>query len=419
MTDHDDLTNTLARELDDRAHTMDGSTVHLADVRGRARSIRRRRTATAVAGVATAVAVIVPVAALAARSGGNPQPAPAPATQTPSQTKSPTADEGHQPPPGVLDVSDLPTGARPRMDYVTDGRVLHQVDGSTLDIGTRYPVTSFATLADGAHVWQTADKAGNAYVEIEDAEGTVHKPLDSYFGLAVNDEHNVAGWVANNGQVTIWTVGASEPRPVGDPVPGTHDLRIAAIPSQDCRDFCTVYVNGPSADDQSLQPYEVTDDGTQPYTDGGLVAVNDVSGALTVGFSRITDSGSCSDLFGGGEFQGFTTCKATLKSFSPDGSSLLGYPAYYDGLGPTTISMWDLKDHRLFERRSDARHQATVGDAQWEASTDVLGTVFQDGTWSIVRFASDGSVEYAVPPVAGDDVENPFVLTLGGMSYGD
>ena len=58
------------------------------------------------------------------------------------------------------------------------------------------------------------------------------------------------------------------------------------------------------------------------------MAVNDVGGALTIGYSRITDFGSCSDLFGGGEFPGFTTCKATLKSFSPDGSSLLGYPAY-------------------------------------------------------------------------------------------
>ena len=81
--------------------------------------------------------------------------------------------------------------------------------------------------------------------------------------------------------------------------------------------------------------------------------------------------------------------------------------------------MWDLKSHRLFERRSNARHQATVTDAQWEASTDVLGTVYQNGTWSIVRIASDGSMEYAVPPVSGEDVDNPFVLTLGGMSYGD
>ena len=81
--------------------------------------------------------------------------------------------------------------------------------------------------------------------------------------------------------------------------------------------------------------------------------------------------------------------------------------------------MWDLKGQRQFERRSNAQHQATVSDAQWEASTDLLATVFENGKWAVVRIGSDGSPEYAVPPVAGEDVENPFTLTLGGMSYGD
>jgi hypothetical protein len=298
--------------------------------------------------------------------------------------------------------------------------VLHQVDGSTVDIGTRYPVASFGTLIDGSHVWQTFDKAGNAYVEVQDADGTVHAPVDAYFGLRVNREHNAAGWVASNGQVTVWTVGATAPRPVGDPIPGTHDIGIAAILSQDCRDFCTVYANGPTDNGQGQQPYEVTDDGTQPYTDGGLVTVTDVAGGMTIGISDRSDFGSCSDLFGGGEFRGFTTCKATLKSFSPDGSTLLGYPPYYDGLGPTSISMWDLQGTKLFERRSNAKHQATVGDdGQWEDDSHVLARVYQDGEWSLVRIASDGALEYAVPPTAGDDVDSPFVLPTGGPAVGD
>jgi len=416
MSNHDDLTNTLSQELEDRAHAMDGSTLHLNDVQGRARSIRRRRTAAAVAGVAAVVAVIVPVATLAGRSGGNPEPAPAPTTQS----VTPTPPEGSQPPPGVLDVSDLPTGDAPRIEYVTDGRTLHQVDGSTLDIGTRHPVTSFVTLVDGSHAWQTADAAGNAYIEVQDAEGTLHAPVDSYFGLRVNREDNAAGWVATNGQVTVWTIGATEPKPVGDPVPGAHDLRIAAILSQDCRDFCTVYVNAPADGAQIWQPYEVTDDGTQPYTDGGLVTVNDVAGGLTIGRSELSDFDSCSDLFGGGEFRGFKTCKATLMSFSPDAATLLGYPPIYDGLGPTSISMWDLEGTKLFERRATVKHQATVtDDAQWEDDTHVIARVYQDGEWSLVRIASDGSMEYAVPPVAGQDVDSPFVLATGGSSAGD
>ena len=43
MSQHDDLTHTLSQELEDRAHAMDGSTLHLTDVRGRARSITPSR----------------------------------------------------------------------------------------------------------------------------------------------------------------------------------------------------------------------------------------------------------------------------------------------------------------------------------------------------------------------------------------
>jgi hypothetical protein len=70
MSNHDDLTRTLSRELEGRAHEMDGSLLHLTDVQGKARSIRRRRTATAVAAVAAAVAVIVPTVSLATHTNG-------------------------------------------------------------------------------------------------------------------------------------------------------------------------------------------------------------------------------------------------------------------------------------------------------------------------------------------------------------
>ena len=49
----------------------------------------------------------------------------------------------------------------------------------------------------------------------------------------------------------------------------------------------------------------------------------------------------------------------------------------------------------------------------------MLASVFQDGRWALVRIASDGSMEYAVPPVAGADVENPYVLATGGPTRGD
>jgi hypothetical protein len=314
----------------------------------------------------------------------------------------------------VLDVATLPTGDRPRVEYVTDGSVLHRVDGSTAQIHTQYPVSSFASLSDGTHLWQTTH-AGTPYVEVQDPQGNLLAPTRSGWGLTVNSDHSVGAWVRADGQVMVWGPGATEPHPLGDPITGTSDVRVGTIlgDTDSCgpHGYCSVFVNAADANG-SRTIWEVSDHGSQRYTDAGLVTIADVAGSVTIGRTELTDSGSCSSLSGGGEFQGFDTCRATLTSFSPDGSTLLGYPPYWDGLGPTSISMWDLKGRSLFERRSDAKHQTTIGDAQWEDGTHALSSMFTDGRWSLVRLASDGSMEYAVAPVAGNAEKSPFVLPV-------
>ena len=59
---------------------------------------------------------------------------------------------------------------------------------------------------------------------------------------------------------------------------------------------------------------------------------------------------------------------------------------------------------------STAKAQAFYPTAEWEDASHALAPVFQDGTWSIVRFASDGIMEYAAPQIPGQDVDNPFIL---------
>ncbi len=421
---NDDLTTDLNRELHSHADAMHGSSLGLAEVQRKARSIRRRRTATVIVGAAAAVAVIVPTAALANRHDGH-STQPLPATRSVTPTPSPTAEasDGQQPPNGVLDVSDLPTGAAPRLDFVQDG-TFHHIDGSTNAIRTRYTPAQLVQLMDGAQVWRTTDGSGNSYLEIEDTDGTFHDPVRIASDLSVNSAHSIAAWLTPGGQVTIWEGWASEPRPLGEPVPG-NELRIGPItgsadvaPGQtgpSCQQSsCTVLVN--ARDGESQQPWEVSEAGSQPLLDGGYLSVSDVSDAgLSVGLTKITDVGSCSKLLGGGEFQGFKTCNHTLVSFSPDERLLLADPAYHDGIGNGVIAMYDLGNgDLLFSLRSTAQAQSFYPEATWEDATHVLAPVYQDGKWALVRVASDGSMEYAVPPTPGEDVANPFILPTGG-----
>ncbi|MBO0845464.1 MAG: hypothetical protein J2P22_08630 [Nocardioides sp.] len=406
----DDLTSTLSRELAEQAHAMDGSTLHLTDIKGRARSIRRRRTATAVAGAAAALALITPIAVIADHTGGsrnNPMP---PATQDVSP--SPTPPAGHQPAPGALDVSDLPTGDAPRVEYLSDGNVLRHTDGSMVSVDTTFPISSFAVLADGTHLWVTAHN-GTPYVEVQDPQGHLHDPMPSGWAVSVNKSHTVGAWVRPDGQVMTWNAGATEPVAYRDPVPASDDLRIGPVLGDGCgpRQSCEVHVNVSERRTGAWQPWLVDVNGTQPLLDGGYRFLADSSeSGLSIGQTEITDSGSCSTLLGGGEFQGFQTCQHTLESFSPDGNLILGTPAYQDGVGNGEIAMYNLRGTMLFNRHSTAKTQAHYPRAEWEDGTHVLAPVFQDGQWSIVRIASDGSMEYAVPPVPGQDVEAPFIL---------
>lgn len=413
MSVDDDLTTELNRELHGRADAMRGSALGLGDVQRTARSIRRRRTATAVIGAAAAVALIVPTASLATRSAH--RDSPAPVTQNPTPTQTTAAADGHQPAAGVLDVSSLPTGAAPHLDYLDNG-ALHLADG-TAEVHTRYSPDQFVELADGARVWQTSDQ-DTPYIEIQDADGTFHDPVRSDRSLSVNRPHSIVAWLTPSGQVTIWEGWASEPRPLGDPVPGS-DLRLGPVTGvgepvpgkagPNCYDsVCTVIVN---VADTPRQPWEVTESGSQPLLDGSFLSIADQNAAgLTIGHDKVTDSGSCSKLLGGGEFQGWSTCKHTLDAFSPDGALVLAGPAYRDGIGDGQVAIYDLAGKVLVDRRTSDQHPGFVSGAVWEDDTHVLLTVFQQDQWSIVRLASDGSMEYAVAPVAGVPDHDPFVL---------
>ena len=269
----DDLTTDLGRELHGRSDAMHGSSLALADVKLKARSIRRRRAATAVGGAVAAVALIVPTAALASHQGHRASPLP-PATQ--SVTPSPSATDGQQPPAGVLDVSDLPTGAPPAMDYVYRGRPAFR---RRQHRRRAYPIRARPVRRAGRRVARLADHPPRHAVR-RDPGPRRNLPRPGPERLAASaSTGRTASWPGSttSGQVMIWEGWASQPRPLGDPVPGS-DLRLGpltgdgeAAPGQagpDCAaTTCTVIVNNRG----DWQPWEVSESGSQPLLDGGYL----------------------------------------------------------------------------------------------------------------------------------------------------
>ena len=283
----DDLTTRLSHELQGRSDAMHGSSLALADVQQKARSIRRRRTATAVGGAALAVALIVPTAALANHHNGH--TGPTRCRRRRASRRRPARRPARRPrtaisrQQGYSTCPTCSTGAAPRIEYVTGGDVLHQFDGSTVDLGTRYPVVGFVVLTDGTHVFETAGQ-GTIPVEVTGSDGTELGRRQIEGGLAVNPSHTIAAWVDPGGPGDDLDPRCPEASPLGDPVPG-EDLRMGAVTGDDCSLACSVIVNVRRRDDP--QPWEVTPDGAQPLTDGGYLSVDDVSQAgLTIGLPR-------------------------------------------------------------------------------------------------------------------------------------
>ncbi|UUZ57947.1 hypothetical protein [Nocardioides sp. B-3] len=92
---------------------------------------------------------------------------------------------------------------------------------------------------------------------------------------------------------------------------------------------------------------------------------------------------------------------------------MLGTPAYADGFGPTTLDVLDLRSgepERTFA--STRKATTTYFDEVWEDATHIPAVTYRGGEFAIVRLGLDGSMEYAVAPVADPDgdMESPFRL---------
>lgn len=403
MSTHDE--EQLSRGLHERAGDVSGTPIGLDDVKRSARGIRRRRRLATGLVAAAVVAVAVPVGLNVAGSPNAERPV-APATTSPSGTPTPTRAGTPEPTPtptnaqGVtpLTVQKAAAGAPAKVGYLR-GRTYVAPDGTTRDLPAAYD-----TVVPYRGGWLAVQrKQGTPYVVQVDASGAVVSSEPGGDRIVVSDDGVQASWVAGGRLYLDGTNGHSDApqsidlpagadaSPVGFVGPGTVVVRVGA----------------PDAE------YWVTDFSGHQVLQGTILAVRATSmqrGLLGVETSyNSTDGTSCWKVATnqGGDREP-TSCDWTVNAFSPGGASVAGYPSGVDGLGSPTVALLDagtLAVKVRFDRVGNG--ETFVSDVVWEDDSHVLATLYEDGSWHLVRLGLDGDIQ-TVDQAPGAPEQSPF-----------
>jgi hypothetical protein len=296
--------------------------------------------------------------------------------------------------PHALGVTNLPTGAPPAVPLVADGG-------------------------------QAAARTGEAVVRwtpegvLVEAGGRTFGPYPSSYGLAVNAVGTAVAWSTDEGDVTVWADGGEEPFTVASFGP-TYP-QVAAVTGTDClsgkASDCEYFVSHSNTETGEQESVRISGDGALADVDPehSILAVRDATDSgLVLGITEFDDMrpGTCSvvvDPAVSGSTPLLSTCDYALDEFSPDGSYVLASNSYGDGIGSTTIAIFETAGERRAYRDNTAAKDITFyNSAVWEDDTHVLFTLFQDGQWSMVRMDVTGAMELAIGPRPGEAEKAPW-----------
>lgn len=403
MSDHDRLNDMLTRRA---AGVGSSAPFGLSDIQDRARQIRRRRTAASgLAAAAVVLAVAVPVGLDLTRE--------VPGREAAGPATNPTAGPTSTPTPTVfigetlevpLDVEKAPVEGTASVP-VAVGNTLVLPSGEQVRLPSGTP-ERFVTLGDD---WLVATRSdgddGSAVATVSMArvspDGGVEPLGAASYGLAVSADGTLAAYARPEGPiVTVSADGETVTLPQAASLPSVAALRGSGS-CQDSGTDCLVYVNSNDGD-----PAVTVDSQGVVNAANGLLSVDGLAeDGRVAGIVETADDGSCSAVVLPGDRVDSgtspTTCDHSLGAFSPDGRLVLGPPAYFDGPGYSSLALLDaatLKPIVEFARNAPA--DAFVADATWLSSDTVLATVFQGGTWHLVRLGLDGSIARVA---VGDD----------------
>ncbi len=378
-------TEDLTRSLREHADRVATAPLGIEDVRRRATRIRRRRHGAALTAVAATVAVAVAVPmSLTGRQHEPVQPAgPAkPVTVT-------------------LDPAGAPRGDDPAIPYAVDGEIVAP-DGARVRTGG--DITAFAPLGSR---WVVAgiDENGIGTVRQLDEDGSqLDRVLSDSLILAASADGSIVTFANGGRRHYLVDSGAKLIDGGGDPV-----TPAGVVATGHCESISSCAIGYWNVDGETPTAVKNLDD--------TIPGVEEISGVATDG--RIagqvshTDAGSCSAVLDEDGTQLWRTCDFSLGRFSPDGRTIVAYPAYRDGAGDGFVSVLDSRTGRVLASFM-APGEGFVVDAAWESDDSLIAIVRSD-RWDLVRLSTSGKVERAAEPFAGDDpYVGPLVLATRG-----
>lgn len=411
---HTDRLGQALRSRADQVTLGSDHPVSLADVKHKARGIQRRRAAVSGLAAAAVLAVAVPAGiAVNNRVTDNGTTGPA-ATPTITATATPTDGTSPSPAPGdakqvVLTTQVSATSGAPDIPYVYDGSIVVP-GGGTIPVDR--PYTQVVQLGDS---WLATGRNtdGSGYLDFLDGDGTVTESVVNTSTLAVSADGTVVAYGTPDGKV-MTVVEGERPLMLADRGAGLVQP-VGVVGSETCLEDsagggCTVFFNVESGTAESYGHYAHSHGNKDVLP--GLRNVGGVAeDGRVVGTTSVTDSGSCGTLLDDSYQQRWETCAHTLDRFSPDGKYLIGYAAYRDGIGDSSLAILDAATGEpLVEYRNNMDTQAFINNAVWDTDNTVLATVYEKGSWSLMRMTPDGTLSEVLGEIGEVDMEVPLQL---------
>lgn len=410
MTDHEPLRDALRHRADQLG---DSHPLTLDDVKGRATGIRRRRNAVSGLAAAAVLAVAVPVGIAVTDSAGiNPDRPPVAGesvTPSPDGTSTPDTSPVPETPQKVALTTEVDeTGYAPDIPYLYQGAIVRP-DGTEVTVEADYQA-----LAPVGDEWVALrNEEGDFSVDLLDAEGNVTGSSPSTYTLAVSQDGTAVSWATPDGELMTVTPGAA-PTSLVDPeaLPAGTLSPVAMIGSDSCDQDaegggCTVYFNSDDVEEQgawSATAKGIVSELPQLLSAGGVSPSGAISGIVSVDEMNSV----CSVVLQAS----WDTCDYALGQFSPDGRFVIGHPAQQSGIGESSVAILDAGTGELLAEFQNSReHQSFIGNVVWDTDSTLLATVFEEGSWSLMRMTAAGELTSVLDDIGDNMDEVPLQLS--------